>query len=330
MEELSVKKLGKYSDFVNRIVDAALSKLTRNFSKYRTSLISDEDMTSIIERTKHDFPSSFLFQNGMILLERVRGTDKRKKELGALWGFISAIRKRNASLCLSLAAIISLSLAASSVSDNTIKFVCHLGIAASKDVTNRTMKRIAKDSANTWEWQAMQQFIVLFFDNMQYALPQKIQCEGRSTNMVEGTSRFARKVTPFVVSPETGPFVTNEGQPELTFVDQRVPAPLGLPPLETLTDRQFKKLLESKDGLRNALQVDVLRDVFKQHASPSSTFDVHKMLPTSGSRSDSYLSHLRKCLKYGAFWQFLSSDHTIEQSNHFIGPMPPQHDDSTQ
>jgi hypothetical protein len=179
MEELSVKKLGKYSDFVNGIVDAALSKLTRNFSKYRTSLISDEDMTSIIERTKHDFPSSFLFQNGMILPERVRGTDERKKELGALWGFISAIRKRNASLCLSLAAIISLSLAASSVSDNTIKFVCHLGIAASKDVINRTMKRIAKDSANTWEWQAMQQFIVLFFDNMQYALPQKIQCEGR-------------------------------------------------------------------------------------------------------------------------------------------------------
>jgi hypothetical protein len=242
MEELSVKKLGKYSDFVNRIVDAALSKLTRNFSKYQTSLISDEDMTSIIERTKHDFPSSFLFQNGMILPERVRGTDERKKELGALWGFISAIRKRNASLCLSLAAIISLSLAASSVSDNTIKFVCHLGIAASKDVINRTMKRIAKDSANTWEWQAMQQFIVLFFNNMQYALPQKIQCEGSSTNMVEGTSRFARKVTPFVVSPETVPFVTNEGQPELTFVDQRVPAPLGLPPLETLTDRQFKKL----------------------------------------------------------------------------------------
>ena len=66
MEELSVEKLGKYSDFINRIVDAALSKLSSDFSKYRTSLISDEDMTSIIERTKHDFPISFSFQNGTV------------------------------------------------------------------------------------------------------------------------------------------------------------------------------------------------------------------------------------------------------------------------
>lgn len=40
MKELSIKKLGKYSDVVNRIVDAALSKLTGDFSKYRTSLSS--------------------------------------------------------------------------------------------------------------------------------------------------------------------------------------------------------------------------------------------------------------------------------------------------
>jgi len=138
--------------------------------------------------------------------------------------------------------MVSLSLAGGNTSDNTIKFVCHLGIAASKDVLLWTMKGISEGSAATWEWQAHHLFIVLFFDNMQYELPHKIQVDGRSTNMVEGTSHFAQMVVPYV-PPARVSFVTSEGQPEMTYIDQAVPAPMNFLLMNHMNDCQFKRLL---------------------------------------------------------------------------------------
>lgn len=322
-KEITPSKLESYSKFVDSIVMEAQSKCERSFQTFRKTLLSEEDTNSILERTRQDFPISYNFQLGMILPQRSRGDEEKqkKKEFSALWAFISAIRKRNPRLCIALAAMVSLSLTGGSISDKTIKFVSHLGISASKDVLVRTIKGIGVRSAATWEWQCHFKFILQFFDNFQYALPYKVQVDGRSTNMVEGTSRFAREVDPFD-PPEQVPFATDEGQPELTYTDQVVPAPIGLPPLERLSDQQFEKLLEDGEGIRHALRDDVFRRTILGENIESFPFDIDKMEPTDGTRTESYLKHLRQCARYAAFWQFLSSEKTIGRSNPFVMPMP--------
>lgn len=320
-EELTTKKLEEYSSFVNSIVENDSRQCERDFQTFRKSAVTDENMDLIIERTKRDFPISFQFHNGMILPDRVRSTmDTRKKELSALWGFISSIRKRDPRLCISLAGLVSLSLASGKISDSMIKFVNHLGIAASKGVLTNRMKEIAARSANTWEWQANELFIMLFFDNMQYALPYKVQANGKSTNMIEGTSRFARKVIPFE-PPDRVPFVTNEGQPKLTYVDQAIPAPINALPFEKLTDEQFVKLLEYEGGIQSALEPSVFQVEILGEESSSHVFDMNKMDPTDGSRCERYIKLLRKCRSYGGFWQYLSCRHTVASARVHAGPL---------
>ena len=87
------------------------------------------------------------------------------------------------------------------------------------------MKEMHEVNGRATSWLSTELWYYGWIDNMQYVRPIKDQTEGNANNQVDGTSRLFQQVTPF--KPQTvTTFAMHEGNPDITYFNQRIPAPL--------------------------------------------------------------------------------------------------------
>jgi hypothetical protein len=321
--ELTPAKLRSFSKMMDDDVIERRNALSAGFSKFRDLLIDYDMMRKWYDRFQADFPYCCQSQLATVLPYDHEGPVDEKKEYQALWRFVAGIRARSTKYCKEIAAIFTLSQMSTTVGDKTIKLGNHLGNMASKSSAERTMKLINDLNSKPWDFLGLEKTLGAGFDNMQYNMAQKMQNNGKSTYSIDGTSRYFRKVTPFV-PPERLPFTTNEGQPGATFKDQLIPAPIGMPPLECMDKKKFEKLLSREGGMRQSLQGETFQQFILESPPVTEDFDMSKMEATDGSRSAAYLGFLRRTQRYKALWQFLSTEKTIKSTGHPIGPVTAQ------
>jgi len=277
------------------------------------SLLASDDVDTILLHAEVHFPFTFNYQLALVISARIRKDVPKEKKLEALWSMIGSFRKRNKDYCTAFATIVALSLMGGATSDSVIVFLQKMGVSVGKTSVLNEMRSIKAQVDNSASWLATEKYLCAWIDNLQYILPVKVQSEGRANNEVAGTSRLMLRVKEYV-PPDMVAFETREGQPEISYEDQNIPAPIGMPPVELFNNEMFAKLISHSSGIPSALEDKNLREILAVPEAEPLAFDL-QMPPTSGERSRAHLKILRRGATYCAFWQFLSCDSTLK------GPM---------
>ena len=237
------------------------------------------------------------------------------KDLLTVWEFFRRKRMVNQQLMVHWALVLAMAMEAEGNHGGcTSKHARFSRGAASKSAVKAYIKKIAESRPTPSEVLQKYERLTGAFDNFQKIMKLKFQCNGQSTNSILATSRYIALMKDPTV-PESFDFPVNEGLPSrenFTLVQQIIPAPPGMPPMEcVVTPKQLLQLLHDVDNGTLTDDSWIPDDSPPSHPIP---FDFETMRPTDGKRVEAYMKHLATCRRMASIRRFLSAKNTVKNT----------------
>jgi hypothetical protein len=253
-------KLKAFHDFIAEIINRKISSLYTDFYVYHKALLEMAEIDSLVQCFEDLFPVlSKIGQQKIISPQATNGVTAAVRRR-AMLNFIFEQRQRNSDFALPLAETFGLAFYGWGMGRKAISLMCYFGMCCSYSQIHNVFKKLTQKAPDVRDLFRPSTHLMGNFDNFQEFLPEKVQRSAGPARMLKLTARYIRPLLKYV-NPNEVYWPVDEGQPELTFNNQVIPAVTTMLPYEMFATSKDKEFL-IKNIAEFSLDTSKLRQYF--------------------------------------------------------------------
>ena len=233
-------KKTKYFNKVDDIFKSALENTLSEFQIYTLALIPLEKLEELMEEAIELFLEIW---KGLCKMRNINPNYSRGKELvlskqlQVFFQLLSSARQADPKRLVYWSFVQAMASYGWGVANKAQKFSCYWGNTCHADTRDEKMKELTKNlMANQMKLLSGLDAVIIVYDNFQRGQELKYQREGSSSNFVKGTHQMTNEVRYWTMTQY------DEKHVEMTYVEQAIPSPSGLPEFEKVNTKSAKEV----------------------------------------------------------------------------------------
>jgi len=234
------RKKTKFFKKVDNIFRRALENTLSEFQIYTLALIPLEQLEELMKEAIKLFPEIW---KGLCKMRNINPNYSRGKELilskqlQVFFQLLSSARQADPKRLVYWSFVQAMASYGWGVANKAQKFSCYWGNTCHADTRDEKMKELTKNLiANQMKLLSGLDAVIIVYDNFQRGQELKYQREGSSSNFVKGTHQMTNQVRYWTMTQYDKKHV------EMTYVEQAIPSPSGLPEFEKVNTKSAKEV----------------------------------------------------------------------------------------